>query len=136
VSRPFTFRILHPAAAVLLLLAWLAVSNHCALAVLAGSATQAAEVQHACCPGAGGERPPAEAGKVCCKSLRALPPDTAAPLSVTPALLAAFLPLEILEAPLERALAPAGGASPPGAQSFAELVLQQSLLGHAPPIAA
>lgn len=129
----------------MLLTAWFAVSNHCALALLEhdSAATAYAKV-HRCCadqPSGKGEQPaPVRNPGLCCKSLRLLPLEAAAKLVKAPDLIALFA-IEWLafvdrsgtepNAPEARSR-----ASPPRATSFAERVLQQSLPGNAPPIAA
>jgi len=125
----------------LLLVAWFAMSNHCALGVLCGMPlTTVAETQKKCCSShsnGGAEEREVPSG-VCCKTLRALPTEVGAKV------------LKMLDTPLlaelvwpafeeEDAVANAArlfprDAEPPGVRSFAEIVLQRSVLSHAPPL--
>ncbi len=126
-----------------LLAAWFALSNHCALAVMGhgADADETAEV-HKCCPPkaeAGGEQTPEQPMGACCKSLRVLPaasaklveaPDSLPMVAWAWAVLAETLAVERPAAEV------AHTTGPPGARSFAEVVLQRSLLSHAPPFVA
>ena len=125
---------------VLAAVAWLAVSNHCALASLAGSAKLPST--HSC-HGMKSDHAPAKqkhGGEVeCCKVLRAtltkstnFIPSGASIFALqywlpeaTPVFRApqATLPLEL-------------DTGPPFCESFAETVLQRSILVHAPPFFA
>jgi hypothetical protein len=122
----------------LAVLSWLAVSNHCALAALdASSATIAAPS----CHGTHEERAPAKQKKEgdveCCKVLRAtlpslaknLAPSNASAFAIALDSIALFSGSDQLPplCPLEL------DTGPPGRISFAEIVLQRSLLAHAPP---
>jgi hypothetical protein len=111
------------------LAAWLFASNHCALATLA------AADEHACCHRSD-EVPVQESMTECCQALSAPLPGVA----VAPAaqLFVVQPSWDLLEALLpSRVDIPASGAGvthgPPGAFTFVELVLQRSLLAHAPP---
>lgn len=122
----------------LALLGWLAITNHCALAALEGPAKMP---MPACHGSVGGHKSPAKDdhnGEVeCCKVLRA----TLLTLSKKAAVfdhfqfafqdyVTALLPLPAkaqLQSPLEL------DTGPPVAGSFAESVLQRSILAHAPP---
>ncbi len=112
---------------------WFAVSNHCAFAALG---TKTDPVQTGCPFHSKPKEKPSEAQ--CCKILRAVAPVTAKSWvrddakfvfadscngeSVTTAAHSQtmLLPLSL-------------DTGPPGARSFAELILQRSLLAHAPP---
>ena len=76
----------------------------------------------------------------CCKSLRLLPADAGAKLVKAPDSLpmgawvwVALAETMAAERPAVKAVNATG---PPGAWSFAEVVLQRSLLSHAPPFVA
>lgn len=125
-------------AVALAVLGWLAITNHCALAAMEGPAKMP---MPACHGSAGDHKSPAKNdhnGEVeCCKVLRA----TLLTLSkkaaafdhfqfVLQKYVTALLPLPAkgqLQSPLEL------DTGPPVAGSFAESVLQRSLLAHAPP---
>jgi hypothetical protein len=120
----------------ILFVSWLAISNHCVLAVITN---QAKPVQSACPFHSKPVKPqPAPAGIQCCKILRAI--TTATAKAVAHALVdlphvdLAFAPL-ICFAPAKFSfVVPAFDTGPPGATSFAELVLQRSIFAHAPPL--
>lgn len=138
----FSFR--RASGVLLLLAAWLTLSNHCALAALGqGTASDKSAALRKCCAGkvpAGEETPPAAPGGMCCKSLRVLPTDT--PVKLVQAqenvLLFELIWTALCEAPAVRLVVGevARATGPPRAESFAEMVLQRSLLSHAPPLAA
>lgn len=122
-----------------LLAAWLALSNHCAFAVMGEKAdgTEAAEV-HKCCPAKtkSGNETPQETRGICCKTLRVLPTDGAAKLVKAPD----WTPLPSwVWQPVAEPLTPVESAEvkrttgPPAGQAFTELVLHRSLRSHAPP---
>jgi len=119
------------------LLAWFSISNHCALGVLGGPK---AEVAHASChssPVAPSDTPTKGESSPCCKNLRATLPTLAKVPTIGE--IAAFnfdayfaRPFSFLNEfqvylPLEL------DTGPPGAPTFAESVLQRSILAHAPP---
>lgn len=113
---------------------WLAVSNHCALAAI--SATPNATENCPMHPQPAKQKN--DSGLICCKILRAPSAPAmvkaAAPVQLPDLFLGdlwtALTSRDALEAP-----APAIGCDtgPPGLGSYAELVLQRSLLAHAPP---
>jgi hypothetical protein len=119
-------------------LGWVAVSNHCALAAVEG----AVKLPMPSCHGTpASHQVPAKSGQSgveCCKTLRAtlltLSKQTVAfdeSQFTAVAYLAVFLPVQTttsLIRPLEL------DTGPPFAHSFAESVLQRSLLSHAPPL--
>ena len=121
----------------LAVLAWLAVSNHCALAALDGSTAMVAAPS---CHGTQEGRAPTkhkQKGDVeCCKVLRAtlltlakeLTPPNASALAIPAYFITLF---SVTELPPLRPLELDTG--PPARISFAETVLQRSLLAHAPP---
>jgi hypothetical protein len=119
--------------------AWLAVSNHCALAAVEG----AAKMPMSSCHRSGPANPSSPAkhdqnsGIECCKVLRATLLTLSKNVVEVDALsFAAFayvvgiLPAH--ESRLDRVLE--WDTGPPGADSFAVSVLQRSIFAHAPPI--
>lgn len=122
-------------------LAWLAVSNHCALAALEGSAEMIAAPT---CHGMHDSHAPAkqkhEGDVECCKVLRATLPSLAKNLVAQPLSIFAtqswFVAL-VWMSEQPRLIRPLEwDTGPPGSTSFAETVLQRSLLAHAPPSVA
>jgi hypothetical protein len=119
-------------------LAWLAVSNHCALASFEASAGVIATPT---CHGMADHHAPArqkkESDVECCKVLRATLPSLEKHLLAQPASSFALQPsfaalLSVTGRP--RPILPLElDTGPPKSASFAETVLQQSLLAHAPP---
>ena len=129
--------------AVLMLLGWFTATNHCALGLMQKSSV--AKAVHAkCCsgkpaPAKNGETP--GGGRECCKSIHAVPLPDAKGLAKYDAshfVIDAFALLTVLgsEAAAPDALATLHDHGPPRAESFAELVLNRSLLSHAPPFTA
>ncbi len=130
--------------AFLALAGWLVASNHCALGNFIPAAPEAPNAHEHCA----GEKPAAPAsesentgcdGSKCCKSLTA--PQTAAAKSPVQ-FDASWVPAEfcsaIAAAPGTQHDAPISelDTGPPERPSFAESVLQRSLLAHAPPVFA
>lgn len=121
-------------------LAWLAISNHCALAAIEGAAKMPMPSCHATAPA---NQSPAKhdqkSGVECCKVLRATLPTLSKSLAAcdTFAFVAhTYVAGETLfpdESRLSRVFE--WDTGPPGAESFAESVLQRSVLAHAPPTA-
>jgi hypothetical protein len=127
------------------LVAWFAVSNHCGLAmtrVLHG-VTRAG---HECCPSqnnnADHHNVPNDPSKVCCKQLRLLPIAVGAKLvdahKETFCFETDWSVAVAWQAAEEACRANYVGTAigPPYLRSFAEAVLQRSLLSHAPPVTA
>jgi hypothetical protein len=116
------------------MVAWFAVSNHCALGMLRGNAMS--PTAHAHCLG---HQTPAKQQNgndmPCCKTLKA---TVIAKINVvgnaTDFVLKEYIPAIFVK---EMARTPtqilALDTGPPGAFSFSELVLQRSILAHAPP---
>jgi hypothetical protein len=115
-----------------MLLSWLVVTNHCALGRMQGG-----NAGHAHCHAAkndDGKKAPEDGMRECCRAIKAS-------LSSHGEFKcdASQLPLQIVATPQLYAapLVEASGIlldhGPPRAASFAEIVLQRSLLGHAPP---
>ena len=116
---------------------WFAISNHCAFAALATKTDAAASD----CPFHSKSKEKPSAGAQCCKILRAVPPVTAKNWARDDTKLSdadgfcgecALTIASLQMTPVPMFL----GTGPPSARSFAELILQQSLLAHAPPILA
>ena len=134
-------RFFSAAVSLVALAAWLVAANHCALASVLPAPAEAAS-EHSHC-GSSDEAPAEQErggecdGSKCCKSLSAPTPGFAKSLvSCDAALLLASdyvgtdfrSPGTLHEAPLCEL-----DTGPPVLPSFAELVLQRSLLAHAPP---
>lgn len=126
----------------LLACSWLAVSNHCALAAL--HATQSNESSEIHCAMSGMTKPGSQKkpdgpqSMECCKSLRAIPAKSlkaAAPLLTQVLPFAFVVGLLDLRSPSTTASGILGTGPPPAA-SFSDLVLQRSILAHAPPLFA
>jgi hypothetical protein len=128
----------HGAIVLMAICSWFAISNHCAFAALA-TKTDAASTE---CPfhskPAKQENQPA--GIQCCKTLRAVVPVVTKSWMRDDANFSGvdFRREECASTEYFRtALTPLSlDMGPPDAHSFAELVLQRSLLAHAPPIRA
>jgi hypothetical protein len=123
--------------------AWLVLSNHCALSEMVARHAADSADEGDCChhsPGSkhdGSSCPQMPQG--CCKTLKVAMPEGA---KLLPAVVAELVPvvMEMLHAlafapPSESAAAPDPGP-PPDVPAFAELVLNRSLLSHAPPVLA
>lgn len=124
----------------LALLGWLATSNHCALAGLAGASKTSMRGCHGMAAGRSAPAKDGQPGVDCCKVLRAtlssLAKNGVAAAQVEfvlHAYMTALLPLLLPSA----VLVPAGlDTGPPAGGFFVESVLQRSLLAHAPPFLA
>jgi hypothetical protein len=117
-------------------LAWISASNHCALAVVRTLAKPAFE--HACCHSDKGASQPSGHAMQCCKALAAPVPNAiAAPAVQLQELHPAWLQAARVEASATAPILAIDFASdigpPRGALSFALLILNRSLLAHAPP---
>lgn len=119
------------------IVAWFAAANHCALAVLTPAAEGLAAHAH-CHSGLPEPAKDTKEGLPCCKVLRAIvASNIEAPASQQTGLIAAqdFLLTEWLSIddqdlqPLPEEI----DTGPPFASSYAELILQRSILSHAPP---
>ena len=119
--------------------AWFVASDHCALAsVLIRPAAAPSAEEH--CPGhSQPEKKPVQGDMPCCKSLAA----TTAPAKVSAAYDATLFvaqPSLATDSPLLSWHSDAPSAEldtgPPGVRTFAESVLQRSILAHAPPFLA
>ncbi len=119
-------------------LAWMAASNHCALASFEGSAGMiAAPSCHGMHDGHAPSKQKQQGDVECCKVLRATLPSLAKTLVAQPALNFAiqtwFVALVGMSEQPRLILPLELDTGPPGSVSFAETVLQRSLLAHAPP---
>ena len=121
---------------VLGIFAWLSVSNHCALAAFENTARISMPSCHG--PAPEKQEPAKHAGVECCKVLRA----TLLPLAKNLAAcdLRTFTPHDYVVSSISAAeqsrlvLVIEWDTGPPGPDSFAESVLQRSILAHAPPL--
>lgn len=119
-----------------MLLSWLVVTNHCALGFM--QTALGAKAEHAHCHARtsdDGGKAPADGMRECCRVIKAsLVSKTEFKFETAQLQLQAFLILDVLCAP-EGDLAPAfiHDHGPPRVVSFAESVLQRSLLSRAPP---
>jgi hypothetical protein len=120
----------------LTLVAWFSISNHCALAAFEGSQSVAV---HASCHGStpAPSKVPAKGGQTpCCKLMRAtVVRDSASVAEKTLTLLLQpyFVGLIVFPEQLYWPQSFELDTGPPLARSFAESVLQRSILAHAPP---
>ena len=133
---------LRGATVALVAVSWLAVSNHCALGLAAiethSSDAVSAPAHDCCASGVPGQPKPAKDSTApCCKTLQAL---SVSPVKSFEARVAIFFgrPLACSTATIATPrFAPVAyrflNTGPPGGKSFAESVLQRSLLAHAPP---
>jgi hypothetical protein len=117
---------------------WIAISNHCAFAAMA---TKDDSAQAACPFHSKPEKQKEQSSQVqCCKTLRAVVPTIAKSWTRSDSDFSDFhFTFEDcrLFAHFRDALAPLLlDTGPPGVHSFAELILQRSLLAHAPPTVA
>jgi hypothetical protein len=115
---------------------WFAISNHCAFAALA---TKTDAASHGC-PFHSKPKEKPSTGAQCCKILRAIAPVATKSWARDDA---NFSDVDLRSEEragteyLRTALAPSFlDTGPPDAHSFAELILQRSLLAHAPPSSA
>ena len=118
--------------------AWFCLSNHCALGLGAPALPAAAAAETTGCPmhSAPVKKKPA-AMLPCCKDLRAVAAKAAAsPIAAALRFVGVQdYAVEIFVSPPRVAIGVDGlDTGPPGAFSFAESVLQQSILAHAPPL--
>jgi hypothetical protein len=128
----------HGAIVVVAICSWFAISNHCVFAALATNDTASRQCPFHSKP-AKQEKP--STGAQCCKILRAVASvpakswardDTnlsdADDYGGERALAIAYSQMALVPLSLD--------TGPPGVRSFAELILQRSLLAHAPPVPA
>ena len=122
-----------------LMMAWLVASNHCAIGLMKPPAGNAAA--HSACHSCKSEpmkpQPASGGDRECCRALQGLPADVAQVDMKYDTSLFTLLDFAVTALfspstpPAVRALA----TGPPPSISFAELILQRSLLAHAPPSA-
>ena len=121
-------------------ISWLAVSNHCALGLATIEAHQSETASaHDCCTSAvpAQPKPAKDPATPCCKTLPALSVNPAQPFD-TYGTACAGAPLVFVTTTVARPRISTVAhrfldTGPPRAHTFAESVLQQSLLAHAPP---
>ena len=121
--------------------AWLAISNHCLLAAVEGAARMPMPRCHGTSPA---NQSPAnhdqKGSVVCCKVLRATLLTSAKNLVSLDQFLFApykyFVAIVVLPDTSHEIGAFEWDTGPPGGGSFAESVLQRSILAHAPPFVA
>jgi hypothetical protein len=130
------------ATVILSIFAWLAISNHCALAGIEAAATQASIPKcHHCADSTPAKEKQTGAKTVCCKVLRATL-HTQAKKIVGVGSTIFVLQTHFLSAVFGSEAAKAFvfpmelDTGPPFRVSFAESVLQRSILSHAPPLSA
>ena len=115
--------------------AWLLLSNHCALGAVVSPAQSASEITGGCPmhPSPAQKKPAAK--NPCCKDVRAIVAKWVAanPTGPRPTGERDYA-IEIFARPMRIAIEIHGlDTGPPGCFSFAESVLQESMLSHAPP---
>jgi len=113
---------------------WFVASDHCALAGVL-SQPVAAPAAHESCPGHSSqpEKKPSQGEVPCCKSLVAMP----APMKIAAGYdlnLFVLQPYFAADLPLVSKASAELDTGPPDFRTFAESVLQRSLLAHAPPV--
>ena len=136
---------LRGATVALVAVSWLAVSNHCALGLAAkethSSDAVSAQAHHCCASKVPGQPKPAkDSASPCCKTLQAL---SVSPVKSFEASVTIFFggPLACSAPTIATPqLGPVAcrflNIGPPGGKTFAESVLQRSLLAHAPPFSS
>jgi hypothetical protein len=134
--QTFLSRMCHSLTALLTIAAWFCVSNHCAL-VFSSRAALSAPAEASDCPmhSAPAEKKP-KANIPCCKDLRAIASHAAKNINalVRQVVGAQDYAAAILVAPPRLTIcSPALDTGPPHLRTFAESILQRSLLAHAPP---
>jgi len=117
------------------LAAWFVLSNHCAIGMVASLADAAPETSG--CPMHSMPAKEKQAPKPpCCKDLRAVVSKCLKSASITVRLVGShtYAPEILARPPRETTEIDGLDTGPPGPVSFAELVLQESMLAHAPPV--
>ena len=119
--------------------AWLVASNHCAIGLMkpAPGTAAAHSACHSCKSEPAKPQPASGGDRECCKALQSLPPDTAKVDVKYDTAFFTLVDFVVTAVPSVAApqTAPALDTGPPRSMSFAELILQRSLLSHAPPLA-
>ena len=120
---------------VLSLTAWFLLSNHCALGIIASPVGAAPEAGGCPMHSAPAKKKPA-AKTPCCKEIRALVAKCGqvAALEMRPIASQDYAPEIFLRPSCEAVEIDGLDTGPPGCFSFAELVLQESMRAHAPPV--
>jgi hypothetical protein len=122
-----------------MLLSWLVVTNHCALGgMLAKTACSATHTHCHAAANDSGKKAPGDGMRECCQTIKASLADRAefdfAAAAFQFQVAAIF---SVIVAPVTNSVPGLyRDHGPPRASSFAEIVLQRSLLSHAPPILA
>jgi hypothetical protein len=122
--------------------AWLSISNHCALAGIEAAATQASIPKcHHCADSTPAKEKQTGADAVCCKVLRATLNAQAKKITgvgSTIFVVQAYFLSAVSGSEAAKAFVPPMelDTGPPFRVSFAESVLQRSILSHAPPLSA
>ena len=117
------------------LAAWFALSNHCAIGALESSTESTAETSS--CPMHSAPVKKTPSTKIpCCKDIRATVAKSLAATSLALRFIGCRdYTLEVFQAPARVAIEIEGlDTGPPNCFSFAESVLQESMLSHAPPV--
>ena len=116
---------------ILTMLGWVVLSNHCALSLMANRVTA---TEHSCCQKTAPKPQQDQVPMECCKTLSAVVPD-AGTASVPPGWPMFLTFAETLFIFVSRSEEPVAltHSPPERTVSFPELILQQSLLSHAPP---
>lgn len=120
--------------------AWLAISNHCAIGAVKGAGKMPMARCHSDSPGNQSPAKHNQEGAVeCCKVLRATLLTPSSSLAAGPdtfTFSAHDYVISLISAEDELRPTPVieWDTGPPGAKSFAESVLQRSILAHAPPL--
>jgi len=125
---------LHLTFALVVIAAWFGLSNHCALGAIARSAQSSPEITG--CPMHSTPKKNPATKTPCCKDVRA---TVAKSITANPIALQWIgrrdYPSEIFSEPARVAIEIEGlDTGPPGCLSFAEIVLQESMPSHAPPL--
>ena len=122
-----------------LMTAWLVATNHCAIGLMkpAPGSAAAHSVCHACKSEPSKPQPASGGERECCKALQSLPAAMAKVDVKSDASLFTLVDFVVtaLSSATAPQTAPANDTGPPPSISFAERILQRSLLAHAPPFA-
>jgi hypothetical protein len=124
--------------AVFVFAAWLLISNHCALAVVLRGDLLASEHAHCHKSQPAPENESGDEQVPCCKILRATIGNSLNSIGINAQFWQAFYYAENVipvsrDLPFTSMVSTEFDTGPPFATSFAELILQHSLLSHAPP---
>lgn len=119
--------------------AWFFISNHCVLAGFKGAPKAEASCHQGCCGDQSPGKSKSESGVECCKTLRATLSGAAKDFAGYDTSLFALQLYFVAPGTSTNDLGPTPRAleldtGPPFASTFAESVLQRSILVHAPPV--